>query len=235
MFEHFYSEKTIRLPDTFFCYSPIVEAPPVSDLPAAKAGYITFGCLNNFCKINPGLIQLWGRVLRAVPNSRMLLLSPRGRHRQWVYDNFATAGIAPDRVEMVHGRPRPDYLALYSQIDISLDPLPYNGHTTSLDSLWMGVPLVTLPGNTVVGRAGLSQLTNLGLTELIASDPDDYVELARQLAGDLPRLAALRTSMRQRMTDSPLMDAKRFAHHVESAYRWMWEQYCKQEGADLPG
>jgi predicted O-linked N-acetylglucosamine transferase (SPINDLY family) len=123
-------------------------------------------------------------------------------------------------------------LRQYREIDIGLDTFPYNGHTTSLDSFWMGVPVVTLCGQTVVGRAGLCQLMNLGLPELIASNPDEYVRIAVSLAGDLPRLAALRAELRPRMQASPLMDAPRFARNLEAAYRQMWVRWCASFDGD---
>ena len=123
-----------------------------------------------------------------------------------------------------HGR---SILKLYHRIDLGLDPLPYNGHTTSLDAFWMGVPTLTLLGKTVVGRAGWSQLCNLGLKELAAETPEQYVALAAELAGDLPRLQELRGTLRQRMLRSPLMDASRFARHMEQAYRQMWRRWCQ--------
>ena len=116
---------------------------------------------------------------------------------------------------------------MYQQIDIGLDTFPYNGHTTSLDSLWMGVPVVTLVGQTVVGRAGLSQLTNLGLTQLAAETPDEFARLAVELASDSPRLDSLRASLRERMRRSPLMDAVGFARGIEQTYRDMWLSYCQ--------
>jgi protein O-GlcNAc transferase len=117
-------------------------------------------------------------------------------------------------------------LETYNQIDLGLDTLPYNGHTTSLDSAWMGVPVITLAGSTVVGRAGLSQLSNLQLREFIASSPDDFARIVADLARDLPRLSALRSTLRQRMQASPLMDAARFARNMETAYRTMWRRWC---------
>ena len=110
------------------------------------------------------------------------------------------------------------------------DPFPYNGHTTSLDALWMGVPVVSLAGQRAVSRAGLSQLTNLGLPELVAFSENEYVEIATRLAGDLPRLTELRRTLRARMESSVLMDAEQFARGIEAAYRTMWRQWCGQSG-----
>jgi predicted O-linked N-acetylglucosamine transferase (SPINDLY family) len=121
-----------------------------------------------------------------------------------------------------------EYLAGYRRLDVVLDPFPYNGHTTSLDALWMGVPVVTLAGERAVARAGLSQSSNLGLTELVAFSEEDYVSMAVKLASDLPRLAELRRSLRSRMENSVLMDGARFARSIEAAYRAMWRQWCAQ-------
>src|SRR5262249_42760686 len=142
--------------------------PPVNALPAVTAGHITFGCLNNFCKITDGTLHAWARILQRLPNSHLLLLAPPGSHRQRVIDTLARDAIAAERIEFSPRLPRADYLNLYHRIDIGLDTLPYNGHTTSLDSYWMGVPVVTQIGRTLVGRAGLSQLTNLAMPELAA-------------------------------------------------------------------
>ncbi len=224
--DHFYSETSIRLPDTFWCYDPRSTEPAVDALPAQSNGHVTFGCLNNFCKVNEQVLQLWAQVLKTVDRSRLMVLCPEGEHRQRLLDLLQREGIQPDRIEFAARRPRLQYLELYRRIDIGLDSLPYNGHTTSLDSFWMGVPVVTLVGKTVVGRAGLSQSTNLGLPELIAQTPQQYVQIAADLANDLPRLAELRRTLRGRMQASPLMDAGRFARNMEAAYRQMWRNWC---------
>ena len=226
--DQFYSETSIRLPDTFWCYDPMATEVAVNPLPAQTNDHITFGCLNNFCKVNEQVLRLWAQVLKTIPRSRFMLLCPEGSHRQPLLDMLQREGISPDRIELIAFRPRPQYLELYHRIDAGLDTFPSNGHTTSLDSFWMGVPVITLAGQTVVGRAGLSQLTNLGLTELIAETPEQYVQIATALAGDLPQLAELRRTLRARMQASPLMDAPRFAHNVETAYRQMWRNWCKQ-------
>jgi predicted O-linked N-acetylglucosamine transferase (SPINDLY family) len=226
LFDDCYSEESFRLPDTFWCYSPLAETPPVNALPALQNGSITFGCLNHFCKINDGVLALWAQVLQAVPQSRLLLLTPRGQARERVLAKLAPAGIAASRLEFADRQPRREYLQQYQRIDLALDPFPCNGGTTTLDAFWMGVPTVTLVGKTVVGRAGWSQLCNLGLQELAAQTPEQYVARAAQLAGDLPRLQELRATLRQRMQQSPLMDAPRFARGVEQAYREMWRRWC---------
>jgi predicted O-linked N-acetylglucosamine transferase (SPINDLY family) len=221
-----YSEKSVRLPDSFWCYDPLTQEPAVNNLPALANAYITFGCLNNFCKVNVPTLKLWAKILRAIDSSRLILLTPEGTARQWVLDVLAAEGIDADRLIFVARQPRPQYLEVYRRIDIALDTLPANGHTTSLDSYWMGVPVVTLVGATIAGRAGLCQLRNLDLGELIASTADEFVSIVVDLAHDLPRLGKLRAGLRERMQNSPLMDAPRFARNVEAAYRMMWQRWC---------
>ena len=221
-----YIEQSWRLQDTFWCYDPCGVDTAVGTLPAATRGYITFGCLNNFSKTNDGVLDLWAQVLVAVPRSRLMILAHEGSHRQHALDALNARGVKPDRVEFAAYRSRSLYLELFRRIDISLDTVPYNGHTTSLDSFWMGVPVVTLVGRTVVGRAGASQLMNLRMPELIARTPDHYVALASTLAQDVARLTAVRQTLRERMRSSPLMDAPRFAQTVETAYREMWRRWC---------
>jgi protein O-GlcNAc transferase len=234
LFDACYTEESLRLPDTFWCYDPLTEQPPVGTLPALESGAVTFGCLNAFSKINDGCLTLWARVLRAVPGSRLLLMAPQGPARDEVLDKLERQGIAAARVAFADKRSRPGYLELYHRIDLCLDPLPYNGHTTSLDAFWMGVPTLTMPGRTVVGRAGWSQLCNLDLKELAAETPEAYVALAAGLAGDLPRLQELRRTLRPRMSQSPLMDAGRFARHIESAYRQIWRRWCQRRPSGPP-
>jgi predicted O-linked N-acetylglucosamine transferase (SPINDLY family) len=231
-FDRNYTEKTIRLPDSFWCYDPVamrVADQPITPLPALHAGHVTFGCLNNFTKVNDGTLELWAKVLAKVENSRLMLLVPRGDPRSRVAQKLLDCGIDSSRLQFVERSGRGPYLLHYHKIDIGLDTLPYNGHTTSLDSLWMGVPVVTLLGNTVAGRAGWSQLCNLDLKELAATTPDQFVEIAVTLAHDLTRLGELRASLRDRMVHSPLTDTKRFARSIEAAYRQVWQQWCSEQ------
>ena len=224
--DHFYSEKSIRLPETFWCYDPLCEDIEPGPLPASTNGYLTFGCLNNFCKVTGPTLHLWEPILRTLENSRLILLAPLGGHRTRVRKYYQDRGIYPDRIEFVEFQPRRNYLDIYRKIDIGLDTVPYNGHTTSLDSFWMGVPVVTRIGSTVVGRAGWSQLCNLGLKELAAESDQQFANIVLNLAADLPRLSELRRDLRDRMKHSPLMDGRRFARNMEAAYREMWKTYC---------
>jgi predicted O-linked N-acetylglucosamine transferase (SPINDLY family) len=218
--------------DSFWCYDPSGADVPVNELPAGRNGRVTFGCVNHFCKVNEVVLTLWARVMRAVENSRLVLLSARGSHRQKTLDFLKQHGIAPDRVEFFELQPRRAYLELYHQLDLVLDTFPYGGHTTGLDALWMGVPVVSLAGEPSVSRASLSQLSNLGLSDLVAFSEDQFVEIATELAGDVSRLAELRATLRSRMESSVLMDPPHFARQIEAAYRAMWREWCA--GGSLP-
>jgi protein O-GlcNAc transferase len=219
--DHYYSERTLRLADTFWCYDPMAEQ-PIDALPAMERGYPTFGCLNNPCKVTDATLQLWGGVMRALPDARLRLLSPGGQYAGRLLGRLETHGIASSRVELVEFQPRAQYLRAYLDIDLALDTFPYNGHTTSLDALWMGVPVVTRVGRTCVGRGGLSQLFHVDLLELAAESDAAFVNAAVALANDLPRLAALRQTLRPRLERSALMDAPRFARNMEEVYRRVW-------------
>ena len=221
-----YSEETIRLPDSFWCYDPLTVVPSVSPLPALARGRITFGSLNHFRKLNDGVLRLWARVLSAVPESRLMLVAPEGSARDRVRSFFEEAGVKHDRIEFVGRCARLDYLSRYREIDIGLETFPYNGQTTSLDAWWMGVPTVTLVGETVVGRAGVCQAMNLGLPELIATTEEQYLQAVTSLANDLEHLSELRRTLRARLQQSPLMDSSRFARNLESVYRDVWRRFC---------
>jgi protein O-GlcNAc transferase len=218
-----YRERTLRLADSFWCYDPLTDGPEVNALPAIERGHLTFGCLNNPCKLTDHTLRLWGGVMGAVPNARLVLMAPPGRHRLRLLQRLAERGITADRIDFLQFQPRGDYLRAYHQIDLGLDTFPYNGHTTSLDSLWMGVPVVTRVGATSVGRGGLSQLFQLGQLDLAAESDDAFVRIAVDLSNDLSRLAELRNELRSRMQRSTLMDAPRFARQIEDAYQTAWK------------
>lgn len=227
-FDTHYSESTLRLPDSFWCYDPLTQHPGVNELPAIERGYLTLGCLNNPCKLTDHTLRLWGGVMRALPDARLLLMAPLGRHRQQLSQRLSVQGIAAERVDFRPFQPRGEYLRTYHDIDLGLDTFPYNGHTTSLDSLWMGVPVVSRVGLTSVGRGGLTQLFQMDLLELAADSDEAFVAIAAALGQDLVRLAALRKELRTRLERSTLMDASRFARHVEHAYRHAWRAHCKR-------
>jgi predicted O-linked N-acetylglucosamine transferase (SPINDLY family) len=226
--QRFYSEQSVWLPETYWCYLAVDNTPPVSSLPALLAGHVTFGCLNNFCKVTAPALSAWSALLQAAPGSRLILHAQTGGHRDRVRDFFTQRHVSPERVTFVRQLPTADYFRLYEQIDVALDPFPYGGGTTTCDALWMGVPVVSLAGQTAVGRGGLSILSNVGLTGLLAHDSEQYARIAADLAGDLQRLGELRATLRERMQHSPLMDAPRFARNVESSYRMMWRHCCSK-------
>jgi len=228
--EGIYSEKTFRLPASFWCYDPLAEGPPVNQPPVLTNGHVTFGCLNSFAKVNDDVLDLWSKVLATVAESRMLILAPPGSARQRVLSCLSAHGVGAERVEFVDLQPRPHYLQTYHRIDLCLDTFPANGHTTSMDSLWMGVPVVTLVGRTAIARGGLSILSNLQLADLAAHSAEEFVRIASALAGNLSRLSEFRSTLRQRMQSSPLMDAPRFARDIESAFRSMWKTWCESQG-----
>ena len=218
-----HAEQSIRLPDCWVVYDPLIDLPP---RPPEQAGPITFGSLNTPAKLNDPLLTLWAKVLLAVPGSRLLLLVLSLEQRQRIGRLLERLGIAPERLLCAGRMDRTRYLRCYDQIDIALDPLPYNGITTTCDALYMGVPVLTLAGPTAAGRAGTAMLSTIGLGELVAHTQDEFVRNAAQLAANLPRLIELRRGLRPRLAASPLMDAPRFARNIETAYRQMWRQWC---------
>jgi predicted O-linked N-acetylglucosamine transferase (SPINDLY family) len=220
------SVEQIYFLDSFWCYDPRGMDVPVNELPAAVAGRITFGSLNHFSKINEATLSLWARVLRELVGSHLMLLTGWGSHRQRALDFLFRHGVEADRVEFVDRCPREKYLALYHRLDLALDPFPYGGHTTSLDALWMGVPVISIAGRRPVSRAGWSILNNVGLPELVTFSEDDFVDAVCRLARDFPRLQELRRTLRARMEKSVLMDVPRFARQIEAAYRSMWREWC---------
>jgi predicted O-linked N-acetylglucosamine transferase (SPINDLY family) len=223
-----YREQVLRMPDGYVCYDPSGDAPPVGPLPALAAGQVSFGCFNNLAKIGPQVVVVWADVLRRVPRSR-LVLKYKGIDdpavAQGLAAEFAGRGIDPQRVVCLGRSPHAELLAAYNQVDLALDPFPYSGGLTTCEALWMGVPIVTCPGETFAGRHSLSHLANVGLTETVARDFDEYVEIAASLAGDLPRLAALRARLRERMAASPLCDGRRFAANLMTLLRDVWRQW----------
>lgn len=228
--DRFYTERVVRLPHSYLCCSPPEGAPDVAPPPALSRGCVTFGCLNNLSKVTEEVIALWGEILRAVPDSRLFLktaaLDDPGV-RQRVAGLFASQGIESGRLEMAGKTSRSEHLAAYHQVDIGLDPFPFNGGTTTMEALWMGVPVVTLAGDRYVSRVGASQLRVAGLEELVAGTPEEYAAIATALAGRVGRLAELRAGLRDRLLASPLCDASRYARGVEAAYREMWARWCR--------
>jgi predicted O-linked N-acetylglucosamine transferase (SPINDLY family) len=228
--ERYHVEKLVRLPDGFLCYTPPADAPTVSDPPMEKNGYVTFGSFNSLAKITPQVIALWAEIMKSLPESRMVLKSHAltdARVRERFRGLFEKEKIESSRISLLGRiRERSQHLAQYHEIDISLDSFPYNGATTTCESLWMGVPVISLAGDTHAGRVGLSLLSQIGLTELACADREEYKANACKLAQDLPRLKILRQGLRQRLGQSPLSDGPKHARAVEAAYREMWRTWC---------
>ncbi|MGN6369585.1 MAG: tetratricopeptide repeat protein [Phycisphaerae bacterium] len=213
-----YSEETLRLNGPFWCYQPVA-APAVTALPAKGKGYVTFGSLNSPSKLTPPTVATWLKLLAEVPNSRLLLHIMSGELAGRIREMGQREGIAGERIETVGRMGFGEYLEAYGRMDIGLDPFPYGGGTTTCDALYMGVPVVTLRGQTGVGRGGSTLLQHLGMQELVAGTREEYVRIAAGLAGDLGRLAGFRAGLRGRMEASLLMDGARFARSMEGVFR----------------
>jgi protein O-GlcNAc transferase len=235
--EPHYREKVLRLPDCYLCYDPPEEARSVSPPPALRNGYVTFGSCNNLAKLNEEVIATWAEILRRLPDAK-LLLKYRGLEDENVRARFlglfAAAGIPVERLEIEGWSPLSELMARHDRIDIALDPFPFAGGVTTCNALWMGVPVVTWPGETFASRHSLSYLSSVGLTETIAGSREEYVEIAARLAADLPQLAEIRAGLRPRMAASPLCDGKRFAANLLSTLQGVWRNWC-ETGSTLQG
>ncbi len=227
--ERYYAERLVRLPHCQWCYEPPPQAHaiPVNALPALKRAF-TFGSFNKFSKLNDAVIDTWARVLLAVPGSRLVIAGvPEGSARARFAAAWTRHGIAPERIELAATRGFDDYLRWYNDIDLSLDTFPYSGGTVTCESLWMGVPVLTLATESGAGRNSASLLVNAGLGEYVVTSQDDYVARAVHAAGaGLDELALLRAGLRERMRGSPVCDAGAFMRDLESAYRGMWREWC---------
>ncbi|KAJ7976159.1 Tetratricopeptide repeat (TPR)-like superfamily protein [Quillaja saponaria] len=228
-------EELVRLPECFLCYIPSPEAGPVSPTPALSNGFVTFGSFNNLAKITPEVLKVWARILCAIPDSRLVVKCKPfccDSVRQRFLSTLEQLGLEPLRVDLLplillnH-----DHLQAYSLMDISLDTFPYAGTTTTCESLYMGVPCVTMAGSVHAHNVGVSLLSKVGLKHLVAGNEDEYVQLALQLASDVTALSNLRTSLRDLMSKSPVCDGANFTLGLESTYRNMWQRYCK---GDVP-
>ncbi len=233
--DQLYTETLIRLPRPFLCYAYGTHAPAVAPPPHERNGYVTFGSCNSLCKVNPDVIAVWARVLQAMPGAQLLLKSvstgqePTQAHLRAA---FAAHGIATERVRfMPYTTSLVDHLAIYNQIDIMLDTFPYNGTTTTMEALWMGVPVVTMAGDRHAGRVGASLLTGLGFTAGIAEHAEDYVATARLLAANPELIRYARAKLRRDVHDSPLCDMRGFNAALEEAYRAVWRIWCAEPPA----
>ena len=213
----------------FLCYSPPADHPQVED----KAGRdkIVFGSFNSISKVNPRVMQLWVQILRRVPGSTLVIKALQFGEESMIENarqQLITHGVDPDRLQVFGAMPNTfDHLNLYNEIDIGLDPFPYNGTTTSCEAMLMGIPVVSMCGEVHSARVGLSLMNAVGLGELVAGSPDDYINLATELALDVPRLRNLQSGMRDRLLSSSLMDRDDFNSHFAASVRSMWRSYCE--------
>jgi protein O-GlcNAc transferase len=217
----------VRLAASQWCYRPFLTLPHAQAAPCAQRGFVTFGSFNDAAKISPTTLALWKSVLQALPQARLAVVgAPPGRTSERLQRSLG----AGSRVKVVPRAPLDQYFAWFNEVDIALDTTPYSGGTTTCDALWMGVPVLTAPGERSSSRSAASILTTAGLTEWIASSPDEYVQLAAQLAQP-ENLANLRATLRPRLQASPLMDEVGFTRDLETLYRRMWRTYCESEKA----
>jgi protein O-GlcNAc transferase len=232
----FDTEELYRLPSGMCCFAPPADAPDVSQLPALRRGYLTFGSLNGPFKLNSRVFDLWSRVLHALPTARLLMFHDFvvGTGQDRLHRIFAERGIGADRLDLRKGSCTPGYLGVYSEIDVSLDPFPCTGGVTTCESLWMGVPVVSLCGVRPAGRNSAALLSRVGLNEWAVDTQEEYVALAASLAGKLDELAKLRAELRDQMQKT-LCDARRFTRELEDAYRNMWRRWCNKVAADERG
>jgi protein O-GlcNAc transferase len=225
--EHLHTEVLAPLPDSQWCYRPYLSPEPASMPPVARNGFATFGSFNQFAKLSPTVRHLWSQILVQLPESRLLVVGvPDGHARDALLAAFASERVTHNRIDVVGRVPMQEYYRLLNQVDIALDTTPYSGATTTCDALWMSVPVISLAGGHSVARSGVSLLTTVGLPDLIAQSPEQYVSLATALARDVPRLSALRRALREQMRQSPLMDEPRFVHDIEGLYLQMWTSWC---------
>lgn len=227
--ERWFTEEVIRLPGGRFCYTPPEYAPEVANSPLCRLGHPTFGSFNNLAKLTAPTVRLWSALLQQVGDARLVLkwksLADAGI-RRGVLDAFAAEGIDVRRIELRPASPHTTMLAEYGDIDIALDPIPFGGGLTSYEAMWMGVPVVTLPGVRPVSRQTAALLHALGLDALACDSSERFLYTAADLAADATRLAELRSTLRGRMASSPVCDGPAFTRNLEAAYRDLWGRWC---------
>lgn len=231
-----FTEKVYRLPNCRFCYQPPEYAPDVTPTPAIKNRHITFGSFNNIHKLSPEVIKLWARVLNEVPDSKFIYKSNISDEEtcRAILAMFQANGIDCDRIELRNKSPHQEMLKEYGDIDISLDTFPFNGGMTTCELLWMGVPLVTLAGNTPIARQGKAYLYAIGYPEWVAKTDDEFVSIALRLASDITKLNEIRKGLRGKFRSSPVLNSDQFTRNLEDAYRTMWQTWCAGESKQLP-
>jgi predicted O-linked N-acetylglucosamine transferase (SPINDLY family) len=227
--EHLFSERIVRLPRIPVAYIPPPGMPAASELPALKNGYVTFGYFGRTERLNHKVVRAWSGILARVPNSKLMLNSKAFAEEGFcdlMAERFAAHGIGRDRLKMVYTSPQPVTWSAYGDVDIALDPFPHNAGTTTIEAMWLGVPVVSVEDRPSVGRFGASHLTAVGLRDWLAPNAERYVSLAAEKAADLPALAKLRSELRGRLEKSDLCDGPGLARAMEVAYRTLWTEWC---------
>ncbi len=221
-------EELVRLPGGMCCFAPPPDALPVTPLPALRRGHLTFGSLSILFKVNSAVIDLWAKVLQALPTARLLMFHDKltAAAQERIRGQFSQCGIAGERLDLRQGSVTPGYLRIYNEIDIALDTFPFSGGVTTCEALWMGVPVLTLTGATVASRNSAALLARVGLTDMAVQTPEQYVAKAVSLANELERLTKVRQELRQRMATT-LCNGRRFTRGLEDAYRMMWRRWCR--------
>jgi protein O-GlcNAc transferase len=223
------TEELFRLPDGMCCFAPDPDAPALTPPPACRCGYVTFGSMHSLFKLNARVFDLWSRVVHAVPSSRLLLFRDTltATSQEYIRREFKDRGIENERLDLRKGTDAPGYLAVYEEIDVSLDTFPYSGGVITCESLWMGVPVLSLRGQRPAGRNSTALLARVGLADWAVGTPEEFVAAAARLPQELERLAQIRAELRERMT-ATLCDARRFTRGLEDAYRTMWRRWCEK-------
>jgi protein O-GlcNAc transferase len=227
--DQYYTEKLLRLPDSMWCYRPAQDMPDMTPLPALGKGYVTFGSFNNVNKLGEDCIKLWAALLRSLPTSHLLMVTvPEGEVRDRLTRQFVTMGIAAERLTFYGKLPSHEFRLLLQQVDITLDPFPVNGATTTCESLWLGVPVLSLIGERFLSRAGLSVLSAAQVPDFAVASAADYIKTATLLANNLPLLADIRAGLREHLKTTPLLDHQRFTQNLERLYREIWSSWCNR-------
>jgi predicted O-linked N-acetylglucosamine transferase (SPINDLY family) len=227
--DSFYVERVVRLPDCYICYHPPLDAPKVGPLPCLRTGVFTFGCFNRPAKLNAEVGRVWSKILERAPNARILMVYgglQETATREAVYKILESGGVERDRVDLIGENEQRKLLDAYAKkVDLALDPFPYSGGVTTLEAMWMGVPTVTLVGETFAGRHSATHLTAAGLDNFCANSMDEYIDMAVSWTRRTDDLAALRARLRDQVAASALTDQARFGRNLDAALKRLWEDW----------